>query len=665
MTLPKEDLDNKTFEELLEEALTRIPIYSPEWTDHNLHDPGITLIELFSWLVEMQIYSLNRITEKNYRKFLKLMGVTKLEPAKPAVVDLTFSSRPGPLTIEEGTEVSTWDPVSGENIPFSTTKSIEVTDASLVKVLSRPVSEVGESTFVDNSHANKDESMDYYAFRAGIPQVGDELYLGFDKSLKGREITLAFYLSEADLSKTSIKLTWEYYAASSGENGNWEVIEIDEKKDETKQLTRSGKIAVKIEGEMRQLVIDSGNNEGDEALFWIRCRLEDTNKISQGQEKNAGYENSPKIDTILLNTVSAIQKSGEKEYIFSSPGLPDFYVDLKDSPVLDETLCVKIASETNSEGGVWEKVEDFDASEPDDTHYTFDPVKGRITFGNGKNGRIPPAGDKNIHISYHAGGGRHGNVKPRSVNTVLDGELSGKVTVDNLKAATEGKDAETLEEAIFRVRKDLKTPYRAVTTDDYEHLALNTPGIKVARAKAIPGYHPIRKDAGFPGIISVIVVPFSQNLTPVPSREFRKAVYEHLEKHRPLATELFVKGPSYISVSVEADVVIKPRYLKGDVETRVEEAVKGFLSPIKGGPGGNGWPFGRNVYISEIYQLIDGVEGVDYVKSLNFGPDPESLGDKTIEIPAHYLVYPGELIISAEEISAKEVSVEEISAEED
>ena len=91
MSLPKENLDNKAFSDLLKEALSRIPVYAPEWTDHNVHDPGITFIELFAWLTEMQIYRLNRISDRSYRKFLKLMGIPKLKSANAAKVDVTFS----------------------------------------------------------------------------------------------------------------------------------------------------------------------------------------------------------------------------------------------------------------------------------------------------------------------------------------------------------------------------------------------------------------------------------------------------------------------------------------------------------------------------------------------------------------------------------------------
>ena len=76
------------FEQLVEEAKNNIPFFTKLWTNYNLSDPGITLLELFAWLTENQIYSLNKITKRNYLKFLKLLGVTPLE-ADPPKIDLT------------------------------------------------------------------------------------------------------------------------------------------------------------------------------------------------------------------------------------------------------------------------------------------------------------------------------------------------------------------------------------------------------------------------------------------------------------------------------------------------------------------------------------------------------------------------------------------------
>ncbi|HMO59586.1 MAG TPA: putative baseplate assembly protein, partial [Roseiflexaceae bacterium] len=89
MPLPMPNLDDRHFQDLVDEAKRRIPHYCPEWTDHNVHDPGVTLIELFAGIVDTLLYRVNRVPEKNYIAFMNLIGL-RLEPPAPAQVDLTF-----------------------------------------------------------------------------------------------------------------------------------------------------------------------------------------------------------------------------------------------------------------------------------------------------------------------------------------------------------------------------------------------------------------------------------------------------------------------------------------------------------------------------------------------------------------------------------------------
>src|SRR3982074_3233623 len=93
MPLPDIQLDDRTFETLVADVRRRIPGYTPEWTDLNESDPGITLVQLFAWLEEMILWRLNRVPEKNYIEFLKLIGID-LSPQAPANGDV-----PCPLTI--------------------------------------------------------------------------------------------------------------------------------------------------------------------------------------------------------------------------------------------------------------------------------------------------------------------------------------------------------------------------------------------------------------------------------------------------------------------------------------------------------------------------------------------------------------------------------------
>ena len=214
---------------------------------------------------------------------------------------------------------------------------------------------------------------------------------------------------------------------------------------------------------------------------------------------------------------------------------------------------------------------------------------------------------------------------------------------ENTTAASGGEETEKLEEAIIRARKDMKTVYRAVTSADYEHLAMNTPGLRVARAKAISRYHP-SQDSEVSGIVTVVVVPHSPYAKPMPSNGFLKNVYRHLDKHRLLTTELFVIPPRYIEIYVDATVVIKPRYSKKAVEKRVRTELENFLHPIMGGIDRKGWPFGRPVYRSEIYEIIDGVDGVDYVTNLLLKREGE-------DQPGDILISPRSLVFHSTDFS--------------
>src|SRR5262249_23344136 len=100
MPIPLPHLDDRRWADLVDEARALIPVYAPEWTDHNLHDPGITLIELLAWLTETNPYRLNRIPESHKRKFLSLVGVRPRPPLPSRViVALATNDDAGPVFV--------------------------------------------------------------------------------------------------------------------------------------------------------------------------------------------------------------------------------------------------------------------------------------------------------------------------------------------------------------------------------------------------------------------------------------------------------------------------------------------------------------------------------------------------------------------------------------
>jgi hypothetical protein len=184
-----------------------------------------------------------------------------------------------------------------------------------------------------------------------------------------------------------------------------------------------------------------------------------------------------------------------------------------------------------------------------------------------------------------------------------------------------------LDEDVRATVVDLRQRHRAVTAEDYEALALKAaPGM--ARARCVP-----RRDLGAPteeqrempraGRVSLIVVPApvppdaidaaSWPGAPLPAANLLKAVEDYLEPRRLLTVRQSVVGPVYVPVQAEIVLARRPDTPESGLVARAQKAVTDFLDPLTGGPDGEGWPFGRDVYVSELYQLLEAVPGVDHV----------------------------------------------------
>ncbi len=199
MPLPLPTLDTRRWADLVDEGRAVIPRYAPEWTDHNVHDPGITLLELFAWLTEQLIYRANRVPERHLRKFLALAGFVP-EPPLPAraVIAVQPAGGTGSLTIPQGTPFTT-AAEDGRVIWFRTTEPLTAVDSQLVAV------QTWDGTrFIDRSLGLRD--------RANIPLLGLDprtpvpydpdrapaCYFGFDRTLPvATRVTLWFQFAGA------------------------------------------------------------------------------------------------------------------------------------------------------------------------------------------------------------------------------------------------------------------------------------------------------------------------------------------------------------------------------------------------------------------------------------------------------------------------------------
>ena len=119
------DLDDRTWQDLVDQMRALIPRYAPGWTDHNPSDLGITLLELFAWLAEGVVYRLNQVPDKNYVAFLNLLGITR-DPPTPARTFLTFVSGAGPVDVAAGSQASTAASAGQAPIVFETDEGVHV-----------------------------------------------------------------------------------------------------------------------------------------------------------------------------------------------------------------------------------------------------------------------------------------------------------------------------------------------------------------------------------------------------------------------------------------------------------------------------------------------------------------------------------------------------------
>ena len=172
--------------------------------------------------------------------------------------------------------------------------------------------------------------------------------------------------------------------------------------------------------------------------------------------------------------------------------------------------------------------------------------------------------------------------------------------------------SQSLDDAIDETIRNVRQVDRAVTCADYESLANKIAG--VARSFCVPQRNLRSGNPSVtPGHISLVVMPVSNDISPRPSPDLLRKVSAYLEERRLLTTKLHVVGPRYVKIVLYGTVVKQPGISGEALRDQIVRAIRLFLHPINGGADGRGWPAGRDLYISEIYEHIHGIPGVGYI----------------------------------------------------
>ena len=637
MALPVPNLDDRRFQDLVDEAKRLVQQRCPEWTDHNVSDPGVTLIELFAWMTDQVVYRLNRVPDRNYVKFLELIGVS-LFPPTAARTQVTFwlaAPQPDTVTISAGTQVATLRTDTSEAIAFATTDDLPIIPCAL----GRMGSMIDGKTLRDHGES-LEKSAGVFAF-SEVPQPGDALYVGLTEAVPSNAVRLRFKASieGVGVDPTNPPLQWEAWTGD-----DWEPCELDS--DSTGGLNRDGDVVLHVPRSHVASLI------AKQRAGWLRGR------VTEPVEGQPAYSASPKVSGLTAITVGGTVGAVNAELVLGedlgiAEGVPGQRFALKRGPLVpgDGAPVLEIAGDDGWDE--WTHVPDFAASGPDDRHFTLDLASGEVRFGpavrieDGSFRRYGAVPTKGAHLrlrEYRVGGGKLGNVAPRAI-AVMKASIPLVSRVENRRPARGGVDGEDVENAKVRGPIRLRARGRAVTTEDYEQLAREA-APEIARVRAVAA-----GDGADAGSVRVLIVPaavaeqgrlrFDQL---VPNPDTLQKVTDRLEEARVIGTRAIVEPPVYRGITVVAKLRARPRVNPSRLQEEALLALYEYFHPITGGPDGTGWPFGRPVNVGEVYSVLQGLRGTELVEDARlFGADPVTgqRGQQTprLELETHALVF--------------------------
>ena len=484
--------------------------------------------------------------------------------------------------------------------------------------------------FTDHSDACRWHGQAFSPF-CRVDDIQPAVYFSFDRCLPAGLVSLYIDIalnSSRNLPQNISPFTWEYESTDG-----WIELNVI---DETVGFQQSG--VVQFIGPPDAI---SSIGPGGE-LYRIRARLKQNEGLPEGVQTR-----------VWLNAVKATQRSPHSlEIIGVSDGNPrqTFFTIYK--PVLDgEKIEVK---EWSGDGEIWKMV--VDSVPPEDLRYEYKPSTGEvqavwvswhaqkhlfnskasdrnymieratgwIRFGDGRYGRIPPAGSQ-IVITYDSGGGLAGNL-PSGAITELHTAVPYLMKVTNPVPATGGTDGEEMASAIQRGPQQLRHRNRAVTISDFEWLAREA-SPDVANVRCLPNTGPnIQIQRGW---VSLIILPKSTDPQPQLTPELSYRVLAFLAQRNPaVATrKIRILAPQFIPIRVQAEIVPIHPDESAQVEANVRDRLNRYFHPGSGGDNQRGWAFGQSVVLSRVAWIIKETPGVETIHEVSLSANGQLFGD--------------------------------------
>jgi Baseplate J-like protein len=672
--LPAPILDDRSYQQLRDELIRRIPVYAPEWTDHNASDPGITLIELFAFLGENLLYRFNQIPDATKLAFLRLLEIP-LRPAAAAQSLVTLARTDAGPAAALAVLVPIGTQILAGSVPFQTLTEVSAWPLEITAVgrivapapKTQDAQEFANAAIDARGGIKQGEQAAWYLNQTvpGDPTATDAVPVDFQtatrpvdfgksvdgaiwiavrktkatvvKELKGALLSLGFIpdqevpsIDQVDAcpgvvpTSNGPELVCEASTGVIDSNGNPTYLALKLEGDTTMSLAQQGTLQVRLPQDITTVGVYLMTDPDLQGTGAFPPQLEDAQLEEQvlfwlRLARRDPAQPLGKVLFLGINATAVVQTvKAQPELLGTGTADAGQTLPLVHKPVLSGTARIQV--EESGGWTDWQEVDGFEASDEGSRHYVLDPEAGTVRFGNGVRGRAPQIGERIRALEYCYGGGSAGNVAAKAIAKVTG---IGQVKASNPLPATGGAEGEPIAAALERVPGEFRRHDRAVTASDFQELALATPGAHIGRAECMPLFDPTSKVEDAAGVVSVVIWP-AQDLkhpnAPVPDRTMLRQVCSWLDARRLVTTELYVIPPTYKKIAVSCGIQAKPGYGIEAVRRWVELVIRQYLAPLPPyGPDGGGWPLGRTVYGPELEAAALQVDGVLYVQCLRLG----------------------------------------------
>ena len=686
------NLNDKTYEELLAEAIAQIPLYSREWTNYNVSDPGITMLQNLTAFQQLQQEEINSVPQEIWRKLLKLVGYSAREE-QAATVLVQAPPAGGPI-LPVGHQM--W---SG-NIPFETTELVQLNPWGLAAVyavdgeryrdltqLLDPATDGVAYPFGTEPTANRS----VICVLRGIPEQGEPLRLWVQ--IAEEELRTPF-VSQSEIPEFS-RICWQYYT----EEG-WQDVRVQ---DETMGLLRSGQVTLWLESGTPEVCY-----EAPTAGCALRCLLTraDYDRVPrvkgfschlfpmEQRETRVHSMFAPAEDVLLQGTLAQqeifqvfCKETPEGPYIKYRPdpenGLFGRFYREERTPLglalrfdqgpcaADDAVCVVCYDQEMVNHRLLGPVYSYDAQTiqleqvenllPDSclVALMMPSAEVGVVYRFVKPGEVGPEGFR-YHLRPHEaqivvddpgrGGcqlllagcavtqGVRGNLRAGAVLEQRGG-YDGTDVEAVYPCPTPGRngvDEESMEELRIRFSAGMRATTVAVRTDDYETLVRQVPGLCIHKVKAVAV--PERN------LVEIAVKPYGEEELPGLSPTYLHQIQEYLEPRRMLTTRFRLCQPRYVPICVQATLSV--RGVLAQAEQEAEQVLRKALDYVNGPQN-----FGSTVRFNELYQKLKALPFVEGIDALYMYPETKDavLIGSDIRLGEDSLCYAGTIRLSFRE----------------